>query len=214
MKKFKVLNQLHENYLIAVVRGDSFDKTVSMIDAIIDGGIKNIEITYTTPGASELIRHFSSNPKICVGAGTVLTRETADEAIRCGADYIVSPHFDESISSLCNLMHIPYLPGCGTATEIVRAYSSGVDVVKLFPGSTMKPAFIKDIKGPIPYVNLMPSGGVSIDNLDQWVENGAFAVGIGSALKKGFNGNDFDVITQNTEAFVAAYNNALKEGGL
>lgn len=158
MKKFEILNKIHENYLVAVVRGHGFESTVKMIESIVEGGIKNIEITYTTPKASELIEHFASHKGICVGAGTVMSRETADEAIRRGAQYIVSPHLDTDVSELCNLHHIPYLPGCGTATEITEAMKSGIDVIKVFPGGILGASFIKDIKGPLPHANLMPSG--------------------------------------------------------
>ncbi|WP_411842879.1 bifunctional 2-keto-4-hydroxyglutarate aldolase/2-keto-3-deoxy-6-phosphogluconate aldolase [Salinicoccus sp. HZC-1] len=210
MKKFNTLNKIRENYLIAVVRGKGFDDTVKMIESIVEGGIRNIEITYTTPKASELIEHFSDRADICVGAGTVMSSETADEAIRRGAEYIVSPHFDASVSELCNLNQVPYLPGCATATEIVTALKSGVDVIKVFPGGVLGASFIKDIKGPIPHANLMPSGGVNKDNMGEWIRNGAFAIGIGSALAKGYNGSNPEVVKANTESFVSAYEEAVK----
>jgi len=210
MKKFDILNKIRKNYLIAVVRGKGFDDTVKMIDSIVEGGIRNIEITYTTPGASELIEHFAGRGDICVGAGTVMSRETADEAIRRGAQYVVSPHFDAGVSELCNLNQIPYLPGCATATEVVTAMKSGVDVLKIFPGGVLGASFIKDIKGPIPHANLMPSGGVDKDNMAEWMENGAFAVGIGSALAKGYDGSNPEVVKANTESFVAVYEAQVK----
>lgn len=213
MKKFSILNKIRENHLIAVVRGKEFDDTVRMIDSIIEGGIRNIEITYTTPRASELIERFSGREDICVGAGTVMSSGTADEAIRRGAQYVVSPHFDAEVSELCNLNQVPYLPGCATATEIVTAMKSGVDVVKVFPGGILGSSFIKDIKGPIPHANLMPSGGVNRDNMAEWIENGAFAIGIGSALAKGYDGTNTEVVRTNTESFVEAYKNAVKGEG-
>lgn len=210
MKKFSILNKIRENYLIAVVRGEGFDETMKMIESIAEGGIKNIEITYTTPKASELIEHFAGREDICVGAGTVMSSETADEAIRRGAEYIVSPHFDAAVSELCNLNQIPYLPGCATATEIVTAMKSGVDVLKVFPGGVLGASFIKDIKGPIPHANLMPSGGVNKDNMAEWISNGAFAIGIGSALAKGYDGSNPEVVKANTESFVSVYEAAVK----
>ena len=205
MKKFEILNKIHENYLVAVVRGQGFESTVKMIQSIVEGGIKNIEITYTTPKASELIEHFSTHNEICVGAGTVMSRETADEAIRRGAEYIVSPHLDTNVAELCNLHHIPYLPGCGTATEITEAMKAGVDVIKVFPGGILGASFIKDIKGPLPHANLMPSGGVNKNNMTDWYDNGAFAIGIGSALAKGYDGNNPEVVKNNTAEFVKVY---------
>jgi 2-dehydro-3-deoxyphosphogluconate aldolase/(4S)-4-hydroxy-2-oxoglutarate aldolase len=212
MKKYDILNRLKKNYLVAVVRGKNFNHTVSIIDAIVEGGINNIEITYTTPGASDLISHYRDREDICVGAGTVMTASTADEAIRQGASYVVSPHFDSEIARLCNIYHIPYLPGCGSVTEVTAALAAGVDVVKLFPGGVLGASFIKDIKGPIPHANVMPSGGVSKDNINEWIDKGAFAVGIGSALTKGFDGSNPEIVTQNTKEFVTAYQN-IKEGG-
>ena len=205
MKKFEILNKIHENYLVAVVRGHGFESTVKMIESIVEGGIKNIEITYTTPKASELIEHFASHKGICVGAGTVMSRETADEAIRRGAQYIVSPHLDTDVSELCNLHHIPYLPGCGTATEITEAMNSGIDVIKVFPGGILGASFIKDIKGPLPHANLMPSGGVNKENMSDWYANDAFAIGIGSALAKNYDGTNPEVVKNNTEEFVKVY---------
>src|SRR5699024_4993805 len=205
MKKFEILNKIHENYLVAVVRGHGFESTVKMIESIVEGGIKNIEITYTTPKASELIEHFASHKGICVGAGTVMSRETADEAIRRGAQYIVSPHLDTDVSELCNLHHIPYLPGCGTSTEITEAMKSGIDVIKVFPGGILGASFIKDIKGPLPHANLMPSGGVNKENMSDWYANDAFAIGIGSALAKNYDGTNPEVVKNNTEEFVKVY---------
>ncbi|MFC3419101.1 bifunctional 4-hydroxy-2-oxoglutarate aldolase/2-dehydro-3-deoxy-phosphogluconate aldolase [Salinicoccus hispanicus] len=210
MKKYHILNKIRKNYLIAVVRGNEFDDTVKMIESILAGGIKNIEITYTTPKAGELIEHFSNNNDYCIGAGTIMSSASADEAIRRGALYIVSPHFDADIATTCNLNHIPYLPGCASATEIIMAMKAGVDVIKVFPGGILGASFIKDIKGPIPHVNLMPSGGVNTDNMVDWIDNGSFSVGIGSALIKGYDGTNAEVITKNTESFVAAYEKAIK----
>lgn len=209
MQKYHILNRIRENYLIAVVRGKEFNNTIKMVEAILAGGIKNIEITYTTPKANELIEYFANKDNHCVGAGTILSCASAEEAIRRGALYIVSPHFDIDIAKICNLNQIPYLPGCATATEIVTAMKAGVDVVKVFPGGILGASFIKDIKGPIPHANLMPSGGVNTGNMIEWIENGSFSVGIGSALMKDYDGMNFEVITKNTEAFVTAYEKAI-----
>ncbi|MCE4963933.1 bifunctional 4-hydroxy-2-oxoglutarate aldolase/2-dehydro-3-deoxy-phosphogluconate aldolase [Staphylococcus haemolyticus] len=207
MKKIKILNQLHENYLVAVVRGKSKDDAIAAVQQMIAGGIYNIEITFTTPQAEEVIRHLSetSDDHIIVGAGTVLDSATARIAILNGAEYIVSPHLDVEIAKMCNRYAIPYLPGCGSVTEIVQAMEAGVDLVKLFPGDLLGANFIKNVHGPIPHIELMPSGGVSLDNLEDWYNKGAYAVGIGSALMKNAkNGND-SIIKENTEKFVRKY---------
>ncbi|WP_428911079.1 bifunctional 2-keto-4-hydroxyglutarate aldolase/2-keto-3-deoxy-6-phosphogluconate aldolase [Niallia sp. Krafla_26] len=203
MQKFEVLNEIHKGYLVAVIRGKNKEDAVEISKQAFQGGIRSLEITFSTPGAEEAIAELVSlgDPNMIVGAGTVLDAETARIAIMKGARYIVSPHFSSEIATVCNRYAIPYLPGCGSVTEIMQALESGVDVVKLFPGSLMGPGFIKDVKGPIPHVEVMPSGGVSIDNIDKWVNNGAFAVGIGSALTKGVTDGDYSSVQQVARTF-------------
>ncbi|WP_239740153.1 bifunctional 2-keto-4-hydroxyglutarate aldolase/2-keto-3-deoxy-6-phosphogluconate aldolase [Mammaliicoccus sp. P-M59] len=209
MKKYKILNQLHENYLVAVVRGNDEDETKKIVDEIIKGGFKNIEITFTVPNAEEVINqvHKQYGDDIVLGAGTVLDAATAQIAINKGAQYIVSPHLDTNISKLCNVYSIPYLPGCSSATEIIEALRNGSDLIKLFPGGQLGAGFIKDIKGPVPNVELMPSGGVNLDNVSDWIEKGSFAVGIGGDLTKEFTGNNFEVISEKAQKYVEAVRN-------
>ncbi|MCD8837438.1 bifunctional 2-keto-4-hydroxyglutarate aldolase/2-keto-3-deoxy-6-phosphogluconate aldolase [Mammaliicoccus sciuri] len=209
MKKYKILNQLHENYLVAVVRGNDEDETKKIVDEIIKGGFKNIEITFTVPNAEEVINqvHKQYGDDIVLGAGTVLDATTAQIAINKGAQYIVSPHLDTNISKLCNVYSIPYLPGCSSATEIIEALRYGSDLIKLFPGGQLGAGFIKDIKGPVPNVELMPSGGVNLDNVSDWIEKGSFAVGIGGDLTKEFTGNNFEVISEKAQKYVEAVRN-------
>ncbi|MFI3377800.1 bifunctional 2-keto-4-hydroxyglutarate aldolase/2-keto-3-deoxy-6-phosphogluconate aldolase [Mammaliicoccus sciuri] len=209
MKKYKILNQLHENYLVAVVRGNDEDETKKIVDEIIKGGFKNIEITFTVPNAEEVINqvHKQYGDDIVLGAGTVLDAATAQIAINKGAQYIVSPHLDTNISKLCNVYSIPYLPGCSSATEIIEALRYGSDLIKLFPGGQLGVGFIKDIKGPVPNVELMPSGGVNLDNVSDWIEKGSFAVGIGGDLTKEFTGNNFEVISEKAQKYVEAVRN-------
>lgn len=209
MKKYKILNQLHENYLVAVVRGNDEDETKKIVDEIIKGGFKNIEITFTVPNAEEVINqvHKQYGDDIVLGAGTVLDAATAQIAINKGAQYIVSPHLDTNISKLCNVYSIPYLPGCSSATEIIEALRYGSDLIKLFPGAQLGAGFIKDIKGPVPNVELMPSGGVNLDNVSDWIEKGSFAVGIGGDLTKEFTGNNYEVISEKAQKYVEAVRN-------
>ncbi|MEB6214139.1 bifunctional 2-keto-4-hydroxyglutarate aldolase/2-keto-3-deoxy-6-phosphogluconate aldolase [Mammaliicoccus sciuri] len=209
MKKYKILNQLHENYLVAVVRGDDEDETKKIVDEIIKGGFKNIEITFTVPNAEEVINqvHKQYGNDIVLGAGTVLDAATAQIAINKGAQYIVSPHLDTNISKLCNVYSIPYLPGCSSATEIIEALRYGSDLIKLFPGGQLGAGFIKDIKGPVPNVELMPSGGVNLDNVSDWIEKDSFAVGIGGDLTKEFTGNNYEVISEKAQKYVEAVRN-------
>lgn len=207
MHKYTILKQLHNNYLVAVVRGKSQEDAQNMIDQIIEGGIKNIEVTFTTPGAEHVIQHLQqhADDTVVIGAGTVLDAHTARIAILNGAKYIVSPNFDGDIAQLCNLYSIPYLPGCGSVTEITDALKSGVDLVKVFPGDVLGSDFIKAVHGPIPNVAMMPSGGVSIDNMDEWYQKGAYAIGIGGGLTKGAKDGSDNIIYQNTKKFVERF---------
>jgi 2-dehydro-3-deoxyphosphogluconate aldolase / (4S)-4-hydroxy-2-oxoglutarate aldolase len=204
LQKYEVLSEMHKGYAVAVIRGKNKEDAIAISRAAFKGGIRSLEVTFSTPGAEDAIAELSSLGinEMIIGAGTVLDEETARIAIMKGARYVVSPHFDSKIATMCNRYCVPYLPGCGSVTEIMEALTSGVDVVKLFPGSLMGPGFIKDVKGPIPHVELMPSGGVSVDNVDKWIHNGAFAVGIGSALTKGVANGDYRSVTQVAREFM------------
>ncbi|EST89164.1 hypothetical protein T233_01612 [Vagococcus lutrae LBD1] len=203
--KTSILEQLHKNFIFAVVRGNTKEEGYSISKSCILGGIKNIEVTYTTPEASDVIRQLAEeykNSDTIIGAGTVLDSETASLAIQSGAKFVVSPHFDPKIAKTCHRYAIPYLPGCGTATEILRAMESGVDVVKLFPGGLLGPSFIENIHGPLPFVEMMPSGGVSIENVDKWIEAGAWSVGVGSALTKQLQTDGIESVEAIAQKFV------------
>lgn len=203
LQKYEVLDEMHKGYIVAVIRGKNKEEAVEISKQAFEGGIRSIEVTFSTPEAEEAIAELSrlGNTRMILGAGTVLDAETARIAIMKGARYIVSPHFDGAIATMCNRYATPYLPGCGSVTEIMNALSSGVDVVKLFPGSLFGPSFIKDVRGPIPHVQLMPSGGVSLDNLEQWKKSGAFAIGIGSALTKDIANGDYSSVQTVSRSF-------------
>lgn len=186
MKKQKTLMQIIDTGIVAVVRADSAEEAVEISTACISGGVKSIEITYTTPDADSAIKQLASEyknqPDVVIGAGTVLDETTARLAILAGSEFIVSPSFDKQVAKLCNLYTIPYMPGCLTIGEIQEALKYGVDVIKLFQGSSVSPDFIKAIKAPLPQVNIMPTGGVNLDNLHEWFDNGCIAVGVGGNL--------------------------------
>lgn len=186
MKKLSVLKTLSKTGVVAVVRADSPEEALDMSRACVAGGVTNIEIAYTTPGASEAIQQlaeeYKNDENVVIGAGTVLDSVTARLAILAGAQFVVSPAFDGEVAKICNLYRIPYMPGCLTISEIQEALQYGVDVIKLFPGSGFGPSFIKAVKGPLPQVNIMPTGGVNLDNVQEWIKNGAFAVGVGGNL--------------------------------
>ena len=187
MRKYEVLKRIEEVGVVAVVRAENSEKAKKIALACMEGGIDSIEITFTVPGAHKVIESLTEEfgDRLLVGAGTVLDSETARIAILAGAKYIVSPGFDLETAKLCNRYQVPYMAGCMTITEMIKAMEAGVDVLKVFPGSAFGPSFVKAIRGPLPQAVLMPTGGVSIDNVDQWIKNGCIAVGVGGNLTKG-----------------------------
>ena len=188
LKKHQTIERIINTGIVAVVRSESIEEGVRISKACVEGGIPAIEVTYTVPGATDVIKALKkefSEDELIVGAGTVLDAATARIAILSGAEYIVSPGFDEETAKLCNLYQIPYMPGCMTITEMMRAMELGSDIIKLFPGSAFGPSFVKAVKAPLPQVNIMPTGGVSLDNIDEWFKNGVVAVGAGGKLASG-----------------------------
>ena len=146
--------------------------------------------------------------KLVIGAGTVLDAETARAAMLAGAKYIVSPAFNLETAKICNRYKVPYLPGIMTINEIITAHEAGVDFVKLFPGSAFGQGYVKAIKGPLPYANIMVTGGVNIDNIDSWIKAGVDAVGIGGELNKLGEEGKFEEITAVCEQYMAKLNEA------
>ena len=186
MQKYDYLNRLINTGCVAVVRGDDADEAVKTVDAVIAGGVTGIELTFTVPHADkaldELSEKYGDREDVLIGAGTVLDPATARLAIIAGAKFIVSPSFNADVAKICNLYSIPYTPGCFTPTEIQTALEAGVDLVKVFPGSVAGPAMVKALHGPFPQLAIMPTGGVSLDNLETWFDAGVTLVGAGSNL--------------------------------
>ncbi|HLR20805.1 MAG TPA: bifunctional 2-keto-4-hydroxyglutarate aldolase/2-keto-3-deoxy-6-phosphogluconate aldolase [Tissierellaceae bacterium] len=187
MRKYEILQRIEEVGVVAVVRAKNSEEAKKIALACMEGGVDSIEITFTVPGADKVIEDLTEEfgDRLLVGAGTALDSETARTAILAGAKYIVSPGFDLDTAKLCNRYQVPYMPGCMTINEIIEAMEAGADIIKVFPGSAFGPDIIKAIKGPLPQAVLMPTGGVSLDNVDQWIKNGCVAVGVGGNLTKG-----------------------------
>lgn len=205
MDKIEILSRLKDEKLVAVIRAESIDKGMKIIDAVVAGGIKFIEVTFTVPKATNLIETLTdryAGSDVIIGAGTCLDAETARLAILKGAQFVVSPSFNEDLVRLCNRYRIPVMTGAQTINEFIEASEMGVDVIKVFPGDAYKPSIIKSFKGPLPHLNFMPTGGVSIENVNEWLEHGAFAVGTGSSLTKGALTDDYESITQEARKFV------------
>ena len=212
MVKINTLKALTDCGVVAVVRGNSKEVGVEMSRYCIRGGVKAIEVTYTNKFANDIIKdlseEFENQDDVIIGAGTVLDPETARTAMLAGAKYIVSPGFDVETAKICNRYKVPYIPGVMTINEIVSAHESGVDVIKLFPGSAFGSSYIKAIKGPLPYANIMVTGGVNIDNIDSWIKAGVDAVGIGGELNKLGEEGKFEEITAVCEQYMAKLNEA------
>ncbi|MFP7171644.1 bifunctional 4-hydroxy-2-oxoglutarate aldolase/2-dehydro-3-deoxy-phosphogluconate aldolase [Terribacillus sp. 7520-G] len=206
MRKAEVLAKLTDQGIVAVVRADSAEEAIRISDACIEGGITGIEVTFTVKDADQVIKRladlYKENTDVVVGAGTVLDSTTARLAILAGASFIVSPTFDADTAKLCNLYQVPYLPGCMTIGEIKQAMEAGADIIKLFPGSVFGPDFIKAVKAPLPQANIMPTGGVDLENIGNWLKNGAAAVGVGGNLVAPAATGDYAKITSIAQQYV------------
>jgi 2-dehydro-3-deoxyphosphogluconate aldolase/(4S)-4-hydroxy-2-oxoglutarate aldolase len=193
--------------VVAIIRMQDASAVRGVVDALAAGGVRALEVTMTVPRAIELIAELApSLPKeILFGAGTVLDPDTARKAIDAGAQFIVSPVFRPEVIAAAHEQGVPAMPGCFTATEILEAWDAGADIVKVFPATAVGPGYIKDIRGPLPHIKLMPTGGVSIDNVGEWLKAGAVAVGVGSALldAKAINARQYGPITENARRMVA-----------
>jgi 2-dehydro-3-deoxyphosphogluconate aldolase / (4S)-4-hydroxy-2-oxoglutarate aldolase len=184
MNKQAVLEKVKQLGLLAVIRGPSVDLTVQMVAALIEGGVLGIEITYSTPNAEEVVKTLAAQygDQIVLGMGTLTKPEQAESAIRAGANYLVSPISEPVLIKTMVDTGLLTMAGALTPTEVYQVYSLGTDVVKIFPGSLGGPAYIKALKGPFPYIPMMPTGGVSANNVADWFKAGVVAVGAGSEL--------------------------------
>lgn len=221
MKKLQILQKMMDYGVVAVLRGESADQVFAMAEQAIAGGIKVIEVTLTVPGALHAIEKLSrmyswksdkSDNFAIIGAGTVLEPQTARAAMMAGAEFVVSPSLNPETVKICNLYRVPVLPGVTTLEGVQHALELGVDIVKLFPGNLYQPSIIKTLKGPMPQANFMPTGGVSLDNLGEWIKGGAVAVGIGSDLTtNAIKTGDLSLVRQKSEQYMKAYHEA-KQG--
>lgn len=180
-----VLEELKNYGIVAVVRGKNHEEAIDYMEACLRGGVKALELTYTIPNVVELIRTYSLREDALIGVGSVLNEKMAIDAIEAGAKYVVSPGYNEAVNEVCKRENVLYLPGCMTVSEIMKAMDSGNKMIKLFPGDLFGPKYVKAIKAPIPNVEIMPTGGVTVDNIEEWFKNGVACVGAGSSLIKG-----------------------------
>jgi 2-dehydro-3-deoxyphosphogluconate aldolase/(4S)-4-hydroxy-2-oxoglutarate aldolase len=193
--------------VVAVIRLQDPAKLQGVVEALAAGGVRALEVTMTVPGAVELIRTLAPtlSSDFLLGAGTVLNAETAERVIDAGAKFVVSPVLRPDVIAAAHRHGVPMMPGCFSPTEILTAWELGADIVKVFPATALGPAFFKDVRGPLPQVKLLPTGGVTVDNAGDWIRAGAVAVGVGTALldSAAIAAGNYTIITMNAERIVA-----------
>lgn len=204
--KNDVLKTVLDDRIIAVLRASDSVIARKLADAAIRGGINIIEITMTVPGALDVIRGMISDypeDKITVGAGTVLDPETARLAILAGAEFIVSPHFNPDIVRMCHRYRIACMAGAMSVQEIANVMESGADLIKIFPAGLFGPDIIREIKGPFPQAMMIPSTGVTLDNLGEWFEVGVVAVFVSSEISaEALEKSDLSILEKKAREYV------------
>ena len=206
MTKDKVLKGLLASKAVAVIRMTDAAKLAQAAAALRKGGVTALEVTMSVPGAVEIIRAMARDkePGVLVGAGTVLDAGTASDVIAAGADFVVSPITDGDMIMACREAEILVVPGAFTPTEIVAAWRAGADIVKVFPATSLGPQFFRDLRGPLPQIRLMPTGGVTLENAREFLAAGACCVGIGTALldKKLIDADDWEGLASRARRLV------------
>src|SRR5512140_1177192 len=208
MTKDQVLEALLAARAIAVIRMKDAARLAGTAEALRKGGVTAIEITMTVPGAVDIIREMarSKAPGTLVGAGTVLDAGMAADVIGAGADFVVSPITDRDMIQTCRAAGVLVTPGAFTPTEIVSAWRAGADIVKVFPATSLGPQFFRDVRGPLPQIRLMPTGGVTIENAGDFLAAGACCVGIGTALvdRRAVEAGDWPALEARARRLVAS----------
>ncbi len=207
MNKAEIVNQIESLGLVPVVRASSADEAMQVIEAIKAGGVNVLEITMTVPGAVRVIEKVADKygSEVLVGAGTVLDPETARACLLAGAQFIVSPALNLDTIALCHRYGAPIAPGVLTPTEVITAWSAGVDFVKVFPcGSVGGASYIKNLKGPFPQIKMIPTGGVSLATAADFIKAGAAALGVGTDLVdvKAIREGNAHIVTERAKEFV------------
>jgi len=201
MTRAEIVKEIKNNGIVAIIRTKYPDKLIKIAEAILEGGVKFIEITMTVPNALKMIEKVRGtvSKEIILGVGSVLDPETAQKAIDAGAQFVVSPIFKKEIIDKAHKNNVPAVPGTFTPTEMLNAHQYGADIIKVFPADILGMKFFKAVKAPMPDLNLMPTGGVNLDNAGDWINAGACAVGIGTALLdvKAIEQNNYKKLTEN-----------------
>lgn len=183
-KPSSIVSQILDSGLVAVIRSDQPDRLVDVAQALLAGGVHCLEITFTVPAAPRVLENVSDRlgDQIILGAGTVLDAETARIAMLSGARFIVSPSTHLDVIQMGRRYSVPVMAGAWTPTEVVTAWQAGADLIKLFPADVGGPGYLKTLKGPLPQIPLMPTGGIDLQNAGDYLKSGAVALGVGSSL--------------------------------
>ena len=206
--KTEIVTTLLREKVTAIVRGIAADSLRKTADALLEGGVHSIEVTFDTPGAADMIRTLKAEyaGDMLVGAGTVLDTATCRTAILAGADFVLSPTLNVDVIYMCSRYGKAAVPGVMTPTEILNAIEAGADIVKVFPAGALGPGYIKDVLGPLKQARIMAVGGVDLANAEAFFKAGAACIGVGSSLvsKKLIDSGDYAQITARAEGFVRA----------
>lgn len=210
--KEQLMQAILEAGVIAVIRAPSAELLLPIAEALLAGGVSAIEVTMSTPKAIRGIEMLADRlgDRAVVGVGTVLDASTCRDAIAAGAEFVLSPNFDEEVVATTRRYGKISVPGAFTPTEILRAWTAGADIVKIFPSTALGPGYIKDLLAPLPQLKLSPTGGVDAKNAGDWIKAGAVCVGAGSSLvsKDAMARQDWGAITANAKAFIEAIRSA------
>jgi len=213
LKKQEVIDRILEEGVVPVLRAESHEIALQAVEALRAGGIGVVEVTMTVPGAVELIARLSGEigDECLIGAGTVLNEKAAGDCVKAGARFIVSPAVNVATIEFCTSLDIPVLPGAFTPTEVVTAWDAGADMVKLFPaGAGGGPSYLKSLRAPLPQVQFVPTGGISLDNAGDYIRAGAVAIGIGADLvdTKAIRVGNAHIVTEQARRYLAAVKTA------
>ncbi|TAE32850.1 MAG: bifunctional 4-hydroxy-2-oxoglutarate aldolase/2-dehydro-3-deoxy-phosphogluconate aldolase [Candidatus Kapaibacterium sp.] len=212
MKKTDILAAFEKHKVLAIIRLHDSDDVIPVGEALVKGGIKMIELTLTTPKALEKIEELCSmyeekkaKTDVLIGAGSVLSAQDVKRAVKAGARFVVSPIFKKEIIEEAHKRDVVVICGAFTPTEILRASEAGSDIVKVFPAEIISPVYVQSVLAPMPHLRMMPTGGITLANVGDWLQAGAVAVGVGGALldSTAIAARQFDVITKRAEKFVA-----------
>ena len=200
------LDIIAEHKLVAIVRLDDLSVAKELTTVLVEGGIRAIEFTLTNPAAAQTIADIRGivDSSVAIGAGSVITAEQVSAVANAGAQFVVSPVWKREVVSACHELGLPTIPGAFTPTEILQAWEWGASIVKVFPANHLGRRYIKDVLAPMPHLRLMPTGGVTVDNMRELLDNGAFGLGVGSSLinNEAVADRDWDRLRANARRYV------------